>query len=81
MAAGVLVGVVAHDRRLRHRVVDAPVDALERRGQLVDRTMQVVDPRLQRDGEIDEVVLASAEEHELRLAHAPQSQGVNQGGE
>ena len=32
---------------------------------LVDRPVQVVHPRLERDGEVDEVVLLAAEQHEL----------------
>ena len=32
-------------------------------GDLVDRAVQVVDPALQRDGEVDEVLLAAAEQH------------------
>ncbi len=34
---------------------------------LVDRAVQVVDPRLERDGEVDEIVLAAPEEDGLRL--------------
>ena len=51
--------------------VDAPVDAGEAGGDLVDRAVEVVDPRLQRDGEVDEVLAAAAEQRPLRLADAP----------
>ena len=34
---------------------------------LVDRAVQVVDPALQRDGELDEVLPAAADERPLRL--------------
>src|SRR5258708_198205 len=61
--------VVAHDRRLRQRAVDAPVDTREAGRDLVDNAVEVVDPRLQRDGEVDEVLLAAAEEDELRRAY------------
>src|SRR5207253_880485 len=66
VAAGVLVGVVADDRELRDGAVDAPVDAGEPGGDLVHRTVQIVDPALERDGEVDEIGLASAEQDELR---------------
>ena len=66
MAAGVLVGVVADDRRLRDRRVDAPVDASEAGGELVDGAVQLVDAALQRDREVDEIGLAAAEERQLR---------------
>ena len=68
MPARVLVGVVADDRGVRDRPVDAAVDAREARGHLVDRAVEVVDPPLERDGEVDEVSPAAAEEHPLRLA-------------
>src|SRR4051812_15403462 len=42
MAARVLVGVVADDRGVRHRSVDAPVDPGEARSDLVDGPMEVV---------------------------------------
>ena len=51
--------------------VDPAVDAREARGDLVDRAVEVVDPALQRDGEVDEVLAAAAEQRPLRLAHAP----------
>ena len=66
LAGLVVVGVVAKDRRLRDAVVDPAVDARERAGDLVDRAVEVVDPRLQRDGEVDEIRLAAAEQDELR---------------
>ena len=50
--------------------VDAAVDPREAGRDLVDRPVQVVDPALERDGEVDEVLLAAAEQHPLRLAHA-----------
>ena len=49
MAARVLVGVVADDRGVRDRLVDAPVDPREPRRDLVDGAVEVVDPGLQRD--------------------------------
>ena len=39
------------------------------RGDLVHGPVQVVDPALQRDGEIDEILLATAEQHALRRAN------------
>src|SRR5439155_13434209 len=66
-----LVGVVADDRGVQDRPVDAAVYPGERGGDLVDRLVQVVDARLEGDGEIDEVVLALAEQHELARAEAP----------
>ena len=72
MAAGVLVGVVADDASLRDGRVDAPVDAREPCRDLVHGAVQVVDPPLERDGEVDEVGLAAAEQHELRGPDAPQ---------
>src|SRR6266536_3453543 len=76
MAAAVRVGVVADDRGLRDAVVDPPVDAREGGADLVHRAVEVVDPALERDGEVDEVGLAAAEQHELRRAHAPQGEVV-----
>ena len=40
--------------------------------------MKVVDARLQRDGEVDEVVLATAEQDQLRPADAAQRQIVGE---
>ena len=71
VAARVLVGVVADDRAVRDGPVDAAVDPREPGGDLVDGPVQVVDPALQRDGELDEVLAAAAEQHPLRVAHAP----------
>ena len=68
VAAGVLVGVVADDRRVRDRAVDPAVDAREPAGDLVDRAVEVVDPALQRDGELDEILAAAADQHALRVA-------------
>jgi hypothetical protein len=56
------------------RSVDPPVDARETGGDLVDGAVQVVDPGLQRDGEVDEVAPVAAEQHALRRpqrAHSP----------
>ena len=39
---------------------------------LVHRAVQVVDPSLERDGEVDEVGLAAAEQDELRGPDAPE---------
>ncbi len=50
------------------RPVDAPVDARERRRDLVDGAVQVVDPALERDRELDEVLAAAADQHALRVA-------------
>ena len=71
VAAGVLVGVVADDRGVRDRVVDPPVDAREAGRDLVDGAVQVVDPALERDGELDEVLAAAADERPLRVAEPP----------
>ncbi len=69
LPAGVLVGVVADDRRVRDRAVDAPVDPRQPRGDLVDGPVEVVDPALQRDREVDDVGGRTAED---RLLTAPQ---------
>src|SRR5205814_10189768 len=66
VAARPLVGVVADDRDLPQGFVDSPVDAGEPGRDLVDRPVEIVDPGLQRDGEIDEIVLRTAKEHLLR---------------
>src|SRR5262249_56676887 len=50
------------------RPVDAAVDAREAGGDLVDGAVEVVDPRLQRDGEVDEILPAAPDERALRLA-------------
>ena len=70
VAAGVLVGVVADDRACSRPIVDPPVDAREPGRDLVDRAVEVVDPPLQRDGELDEVLAAAADERPLRVAQA-----------
>ena len=57
MAAGALVGVVTDDRGLGDARVDSPVDPREPRRDLVHGPVQVVDPALQRDGEVDHVLL------------------------
>ena len=69
MSPGSLVGVIAHQRGVRDRAVDAAVDPRERGCDLVHGPVQVVHAGLERDGEIDEIVLPAAEEHELRRAH------------
>ncbi len=71
MAAGALVGVVADDRAVGHRVADAPVDARETRGDLVDGAVEVVDTPLERDGELDEVLAAAADQGALGVTQAP----------
>ena len=67
VAARVLVGVVADDRGVRDGPVDAPVDAGEPGGDLVDGAVEVVDPALEGDGELDDVLAAAAEQQALRL--------------
>ena len=67
MPAGVLVGVVADDRGVREAAVDPPVEPGERRRRPRPRRGGVVDPRLERDGEVDEVVLAACRAGRLRL--------------
>src|SRR6266516_2184295 len=67
--ARVGVRVVADDRRVRDAAVDSPVDACEPGRDLVHGAVQVVDPALQRDREVDEIFLAAADEHELGRAH------------
>src|ERR687885_1340994 len=72
VAARAFVGVVADERRLRERLVDSAVDARETGRDLVDGAMQIVAPRLQRDREVDEVVLATPEHHLLATADVPE---------
>ena len=72
VAARVLVGVVADERRPGHGAVDATVDPGQLAGDPVHDPVEVVDPALQRDGEVDEVGGAAAEEDALRGAHLPQ---------
>ena len=74
MAAGVLVRVVADDRDVAHRLVRAAVDSDEPGRDLVHGPVQVVDPALERDGELDEVALAPAEQHLLARPQALDAQ-------
>src|SRR6516165_8650686 len=67
MAPRVLIGVVSHDRGVRDRLVDLPVDPREPGGDLVDSAVKIVDPRLQRDRELHEVLPAAADERALRV--------------
>ena len=48
-----------------------PVPADEACRDLVNGPVQVVDPALERDGEVDEVALAAAEQHLLACLQAP----------
>ena len=68
MPARACVCVVANHGRIRQRPVDATVDPREAGGDLVDRAMEVVDPALQRDSEVDEVRAAAAEQDPLRVS-------------
>src|SRR5207245_1849489 len=43
------------------------------------RPVEVVDPALERDGEVDEVGLAAAEQDELGGPHAPEPEEVERG--
>ena len=70
VAAHVRQRVVADDRRLRDRAVHAAVDPRQPAGDLVDRAQHVVDARLKRDREVDEILLAAAEQHALRRPRA-----------
>ena len=47
---------------LRHGAVDASIDPREARRDLVHRPVEVVDPALQRDREVEQVARAAAEE-------------------
>ena len=49
-------------------VVDPAVDPREPGRDLVDGAVQVVDPALERDGELDQVLAAAADQHPLRVA-------------
>ncbi len=51
--------------------VHAAIDPRQRGRDLGDGAVQVVHARLERDGEIDEVVLPAAEQDELVRPHAP----------
>src|SRR5438876_1072445 len=48
--------------------MDATEDAGQPAGDLVQRAIEVVDARLERDGEVDEIPRAPAEQHALRRA-------------
>ena len=61
--------------------VDPAVDAGEPGGDLVDRTVEVVDPALQRDGELDEVAPAAAEQRQLGGARPPDPKREHDGGD
>ena len=67
-SAGAVVRVVTDDRRARERRVGAPVDAGDRRRDLVHGAVEIVDASLERDGEVGEVPIRPAEEHLLRGA-------------
>src|SRR5829696_750997 len=69
VAAGVLVRVVPHDRRVRERAVDPQVDPRKPRGDLVHGAVEVVDAALERDREVDDVLPAAGEQQSLRVAH------------
>ena len=71
MATRARVRVIADDCGVRQRAVHPAVDPGEPRRDLVDRAMEVVDASLQRDGELDEVGAAAAEQHALRRAQPP----------
>ena len=71
VAARVLVGVVADDRGVRDRLVDATVDAREAACDLVDGSVQVVDPSLERHCELDEVLAPATDQRSLSVAEAP----------
>jgi len=70
-----LVGVVADERGVRDRAVDAAVDPGEGGCDFVHGPMKVVDASLERDGEVDEVGLAAAKQHELARANPPDLKG------
>jgi hypothetical protein len=70
--ARALVCVVADDRCLRNAPVHAAVDPGKARCDLVDRAVEIVDTRLERDGEVDEVGLPAAEQDHLRLSDTPE---------
>ena len=72
MAACSFVGVIANDRSLRHGLVDPPVDPREPGRYLVDGPVEIVDPGLQRDGEVDKIARAAPEHHLLRRPHPPE---------
>ena len=78
MAARVLVGVVADDRGVRDGVVDPAVDPREPGRDLVDGAVEVVDPRLERDGELDQVLPPAADERPLRVAQPPDARPGDQ---
>ena len=55
MTTGVFVGVIPNDCDVRQTLIDPPIEACESGGDLVNRSMQIVDPRLQRHREIDHI--------------------------
>ena len=57
---------------MREAAVDPPVDSREPGGDLVDDSVEIVDPCLERDGEVDEVVLARSEQDLLCFPHGPE---------
>ena len=65
VAAGALVGVVPHERGFGDGGVDPAVDPREAGGDLVHGSVQIIDPSLERDGEVDEILLAASEQDEL----------------
>ena len=72
MTAGVLIGVVANDRGVRETAVHPLVDPRDSRGDLVDDAMEVIDACLERDGEVDQIVLALPEDDALCPPEATQ---------
>ena len=50
---------------MRDRAVDPPVDTRKAGGDLVDDAVEVVDPGLERDREVDEIGLPATEQHGL----------------
>src|SRR6266540_1681850 len=65
VAAGALVGVVAYERGLRDGGVDSAIDPRESSGDLVHGSVQIVDSSLERDREVDEILLPASEQDEL----------------
>ncbi len=61
--------------------VDAPVDAREPRGHLVHRAVEVVDPALERDGEVDDVRRRAAEDRLLVASERPDAPPGGKGGD
>src|SRR5918992_567466 len=71
LPAGARVRVVPDDGRVRDAAVDPAVDPHEAGRDLVHGAVEVVDTRLQRDGELDEILLRAAEQDCLRTAQTP----------